>query len=875
MEFEQYISHPDDEQGADPVLLTDHLYAVSHIMQSELAEDATTANGCSLQTLGKITGLTHDIAKATTWAQQHLRGIPLDCSDEYRYHGFPSALVTLYCAESYDTIDSQDAVLAALTVARHHKRSGPPDPAHSKQTYTSDKQSVLSRYQITERQLGNISQQSGAEQVTDEILEKATAPEFQGSWTDFIDWYDRDRVMTTLARELTPRTRETDYYNDLVRLWSTLKYADQLAASLGTDLTDQLETADAASPSTWTTLQNAEATPMRAPTNCSKLSTQTLERFINHELPEETGIKGQLNDLRNKARTEAKKNIDTLVMADESVGLITLPTGFGKTFAGLAAGLKACDLTEGNLVYALPYTSILDQTAAEITQVFEVDVTDPSFTLHHHLSTTLSDLGKKYTDAEIGRSVGALHAESWRSKLTLTTTVQLFESLASPTGRQATKLPALQDAVVILDEPQAIPERWWKIVVDLIEMLVSEFDATVILMTATQPRLIEFGTNQLDSTTLVGGRGVYVDFLKENPRVEYVVDESVTNEIQPIGYRTAADRLVNSITSERDTLAICNTRASAQALHAHTEDALRSRRGSVVKIGEVLSSEIERTGVSPGIDELRTRVIEQAGEGREDGVPILAYLSGDIRPNDRQLIIDALYDGDTETDPLLKSEHQITLISTSVVEAGVDISFDEVYRDIAPIPNIVQSGGRCNRSFDGNMGKVTIWTLAAPPDRDQLPSHVIHGSRRAENLPLLQATRAVLTRGASQTITEGKIVGEIVDKFYRHINQQYDPGADELAEHIRDCRTDELANEHMIDEIDDYEDIIVCSTTAERRAGGMMNTTTISAETLLERLGTHVSAQPPAQVTTVDVGNSEFYVVDAQSDYYDPVFGLG
>lgn len=875
MNFEQYISHPADDQGTGPVLLTDHLRAVSHLIQSEFAEDATTVRGAKFQTLAKVIGLTHDIGKATTWAQQHLRGIPIGCSERYRYHAFPSALVALYCAETYDTIDRRDAVLAAVVVAKHHKRSAPPDPTHSKRTYASDQQNVYSRYRVVGRQLGNIGQCSGAEEVANEILTEAVSPGHSTSWRDFLNWYDREHTMDTFAQALTSRSRGPRYYDDIVRLWSVLKYSDQLAASVGTDPTVRVEAPDTTSESVWRTLQDSEPTPTHLAAQNSDLSAERLERFIEQELPGETGIKHRLNELRNRAREQAMSNIDTLVEMEDAVGLVTLPTGFGKTFTGLAAGLKACEITDSNLVYTLPYTSILDQTASEIERIFGLEVTDPSFTLHHHLSTTLSDLGERYTDADIGRSVGALHAESWRSKLTLTTTVQLFESLAAPTGRQATKLSALQDAVVVLDEPQAIPECWWKIVVDLLRMLATEYDATVILMTATQPRLIEYGTSQLESTTLVGDSGMYVDFLNKNPRVEYMVDESVEGSTQPIDYRAAADRLAASIESGADTLAICNTRASARELHTRTEDALTvSEEAPVVKIGEVLNREIERTGSSPGVDELRKLVVDETTRPTEGGASVLAYLSGDIRPDDRQLIIDALYDEESETEPLLASEHRVVLVSTSVVEAGVDISFDEVYRDVAPIPNIVQSGGRCNRSFDGTLGCVTIWALAAPPDRDQLPSRVIHGSRGSEDLPLLHATEAVLTAEGPGAISEGRMVGELVNQFYCHINTQYDPGSDALAEHVRDCRMDELARERMIEEIEEYEDIIICSTAAERRAGGLCESTTISEKALLERSGTHVSAQPPAQATTMEIGNSRYYLVDAQSDQYHPVFGL-
>ena len=872
MGFDHYISHPGTDQGDGPILLTNHLRTVSQLMYSDLPEGVTTAHGGDFQTLARITGRTHDLAKATTWAQQHLRGIAFDSKEQYRYHAFPSALVTLYCAELHDDIDQRDAGLATLVVARHHGRSAPPDPATARQRYTANKPGVNERYRVAETQFCDIARHQGATAVADQILAEAVGPAHSASWDSFLEWYDREDVIMTLVAALGRDTIDTQYYSDLTRLWSVMKYADQLAASLGQDITERVKNID--SESVWTTLQESDRVPMRRTSNRSDLTVKTLEDFIQTELPDGTGITSRLNDLRTRARTQALNEVDTLVETDDAVGLITLPTGFGKTFAGLGAGLRASALTKGRLIYVLPYTSILDQTAAEIERVFDVTPTDPAFTLHHHLSTTFSDLGERYTDADIGRSVGTFHAESWRSALTLTTTVQLFESLTAPTGRQATKLPALQDSVIVLDEPQAIPEQWWKIIVDLIEILVTDYDATVMLMTATQPQLIKHGEGPLEPIQLVGESSAYVDFLKENPRVDYVIDESIYDTESPLEYRAAADRLADVAGSGRDTLAICNTRASARALHTRTDEALTvARRQSPVKIGKILNQEIERTGTVPDVDTLRQLITDEAATRGAEPRPVLAYLSGDIRPSDRQLIIDALYDEETETNPLLASSHQVVLVSTSVVEAGVDISFDEVYRDIAPIPSLVQSGGRCNRSFDGAKGRVTVWMLAAPDGRTQLPARVIHNSG-TDQLPLLHATKKALDAEEGTVVPEGQMVGEIVKRFYRHINTQYDPGSDTLAEHINQCRVDELTDEHMIEEIESYEDVVICSTTAERRAGGMDGSSSISEETLLEYVGARVSAQPPAQATIVEIGNSEYYLIDAQSDQYDPVFGL-
>ncbi|RRJ29953.1 hypothetical protein [Halocatena pleomorpha] len=92
------------------------------------------------------------------------------------------------------------------------------------------------------------------------------------------------------------------------------------------------------------------------------------------------------------------------------------------------------------------------------------------------------------------------------------------------------------------------------------------------------------------------------------------------------------------------------------------------------------------------------------------------------------------------------------LVSTSVVEAGVDISFETVFRDYAPIPTLVQSNGRCNRGFSSEIGDVIIWRLVEPEEGMSLLSLVIHGRDGGDTLSLLGETGRVLQRHAPQTV---------------------------------------------------------------------------------------------------------------------------
>lgn len=874
MAFDRYLSHPGDGPGAAPVLLSDHLRSVARITDEELPTGVTTAAGTPLRTLGTLIGLTHDLGKLTTWCQRYLRGRQTHAPEPYQRHWFPSALVTQYCAATHPEIPLQDAVLSAMVVARHHKLHAPPDPESMQSRYGSDRGGTQSTYDRVERQLQNIGDVAPATQVADAILAQLPGTSTERTWADFLSWYDRQQIIETLSRQLAERNRGAGYYPDLIRLWGTLKFADHVAASLGTDLPG---VGDSEAPFDWNGLpavtDASDPIPSDAP---ATLDAATVGRHVRETFPDRGGIEGELDGLRTQARQQAVKSVDDLLDNPAAIGEISLPTGFGKTYAGLAAGLHATAKTGGRLVYVLPYTSILDQTAAEIRTVFGVDETDVVFSLHHHLATTLTDLGDAHTDADIGRSPGALHAESWRSQLTLTTTVQLFESLAAPAARQATKLPALQNAVVVLDEPQAIPERWWQLVPELLKLLVERFDATIIQMTATQPRFVDHSEPTLPTMSLVGGDDddQYTQFLHEHPRVQYDLDSSISGP-NSVTYETAAGRLIEALGGgAHDTLAICNTRLSAQTLYREVRDRAAADSTTPIELGRQLHRLVEREGAVPDIDTLReTATTAAETDGAGSPTPILVYLSGDLRPDDRRCLIDALYGDAGTTESLLESPYPVLLVSTTLVEVGVDLSFDRVFRDIAPIPNLVQAGGRCNRAFGGKVGRVVVWNLAATSGTMRRPSQLIYGGNDGETLPLLYATRAVLSDAVGETVSETRMIDSFVEAFYHRINTQFDPGDAGLVDALRECDVETLAEARMIEETTGYQDIIACATDEERRVGGF-ESSDCDETALLEATGAQLSADPPADSVEVSIGNAPYYLVDARSDRYHPVLGL-
>ncbi|GAA0284380.1 DEAD/DEAH box helicase family protein [Halobacterium noricense] len=861
MTFNKYISHPAKTEDGEPTLLIGeggrfdsdgHLRTVADRVV-EACYGQRLADGTPAEAVAEVVGLIHDFAKLTRWAQKHLRDEPFKHSDEYRYHAFPSALVTLYCLQKCrDDVGAHAAEVATLVVAGHHDTQSPPESSKLAENYGRTTAEVRENYERVNDQL---------EDIGDEVPERAdhiirTATDGTGSWEDFRQWHD-DRTepvggahdQQMYFARMDDGDTEAGYYGDVVRLWTALKFADQTAASgiedhdLGGTFPEQSD----------------------------------LKRHVD-DLEEGDGVLANLNDLRDRARRDATENVEALVESDD-VGLVTLPTGFGKTYTGLSAGLRAADINDSRLVYVLPYTSILDQTASEIQSVFGVSPYSRAFTLHHHLSNTYTGLGDHYTDADIGRSPGALHAESWLSGLTLTTTVQLFESLAAPTARQATRVPSLHESVVVIDEPQAIPEDWWQIVPVLVELLVDTYDATVILMTATQPGLVEYGSDELTTRELTDDTDQYTDFLADHPRVTYRLHDTVRtdlgDEYATLDYPTAGGRISEAAENGRDVLAVCNTRASAEELYQHVTPMVGVEGNAPVELGRHLHDDVEETGELPSPVALRRLALDAVAEQEADTV--YAFLSGNVRPDDRKLLIDALYDDEAgdenDPDPLLDGDESVVLVSTSVVEAGVDVSFDTVFRDYAPIPNIVQSGGRCNRSFGGETGDVVVWRLAEPEDGSAVPSLVIHGGDGGDALPLLRETGHVLRRYAADgSIDESTMVSDTVGEFYESLFEgELDPGNKRLADAVASASMSELEGEHMIDEIEGYEDVIACLTDEER---GDLLVDDFGAGDIGTHPGAQVNTDPDAWTNEVTIGNSRYLLVDARDAPYHPVFGV-
>lgn len=317
---------------------------------------------------------------------------------------------------------------------------------------------------------------------------------------------------------------------------------------------------------------------------------------------------------------------------------LTVPTGGGKTLSSLAFALShATKHNRDRVIYAIPYTSIIDQTVT----VFRSALGDERAVLAHH-SSAFEPLGVDEVDG--GTDWRRIAAENWDAPVIVTTNVQFFESLLGSRPGRSRKVHRMARSVVVLDEVQTLPPSLLDPLLDVIRRLSEQWGTTFVLCSATQPAV---GEMDKPGVALSNLREIVPKYAEHFEALKRVVFESPA---EPWDWC----RVAGEMRASERCLVILNTRKDALAL----------------------------------LDEL------------DD--PDALHLSTLLTPAHRKMVLE-------EVRARLKSGAFCRLVSTQVVEAGVDLDFPLVMRAIAPLDRLIQAAGRCNREGREDSGRVIVF----------------------------------------------------------------------------------------------------------------------------------------------------------------------
>ena len=190
----------------------------------------------------------------------------------------------------------------------------------------------------------------------------------------------------------------------------------------------------------------------------------------------------EVNDLRQEVLTHTRSK------ANEPPGLFTLtvPTGGGKTLTSLAFALDHAVLHGlARVIYVIPYTSIIEQTAAVFRAALRNgDDDEADFVVEHHSTLDEDRIGQREAKAKL-----RLAMENWDGPVIVTTAVQFFESLFANRASRCRKVHNIANSVVILDEAQTLPLAYLRPCVAVLDELARNWRTSIVLCTATQPAL--------------------------------------------------------------------------------------------------------------------------------------------------------------------------------------------------------------------------------------------------------------------------------------------------------------------------------------------------------------------------------------------------
>lgn len=356
-----------------------------------------------------------------------------------------------------------------------------------------------------------------------------------------------------------------------------------------------------------------------------------------------------LQKARSALQEQAFRNADR----DAEIYLLNMPTGSGKTLASVKIALeRALAGKKKRIIYVIPYNSIIDQTVDVFEGLFggELEI------LRHQSTFSYEDAEDQDEDY---RKAATLAAENWDAPFIVTTAVQFFESVYANKRGKLRKLHNMADSILVFDEAHLMPQNYLQPCLQSIAFITRYLDSEAIFLTATMP----------DFENLI-----HKYALPDSKIFNLIQDTSLFGEFQKCRYKyigeVEVDVLLEKSSQSPSSLVIVNSKKAARQL------------------------------------------FRECSTGKK------YHLSTYMTPYDRKRILQEIreelnrLEKDYPTYEAVPKERRITIIATSLIEAGVDLDVYTVFRERSGLDSVLQAGGRCNREGRRAIADVFVFDFA-------------------------------------------------------------------------------------------------------------------------------------------------------------------
>ena len=362
------------------------------------------------------------------------------------------------------------------------------------------------------------------------------------------------------------------------------------------------------------------------------------------------------NELRTYGRLRVNQYLERHDWQEHKLFTLTAPTGLGKTLMALDFGLKLrekirqTDQREAQIIYALPFINIIEQSLQVYNEVFEGE--NINLLAHYQYADALEQTSKDETS---NYNQKMMTLDTWQCDIVITTFVQFLQTLIGNRNKLLKKFNHFAGSIIILDEIQTIRLGQLPLIGASLYYLSKFLNTRIVLMTATKPKIYELANQE-----------ILKNEDEEAKSIELLPDY---REIFQCFKRTKIVSLISQkIEDENDFL-----------------EQIFTQKWSDEKSCIVVCNTVKR---SLDVYNLIFELVDET-------INPVYYLSTNIIPARRQRIID-----DIKSD--LGIGLKPILVSTQCVEAGVDLDFDMGFRDLSPMDSIIQVAGRINRNNDPN-----------------------------------------------------------------------------------------------------------------------------------------------------------------------------